>query len=165
MQNPIPSQITHVKTMAKGVRIYVDTQETVTPEQRKQLFDLYETVGHFFFFKSDKQMLVDTDISGDLPEATASGSPSRVHAVAGPPAMPPRCPPTSGSAAPSRRGGPPVPSPPPWSPAPAAAPATCSSGRPCASPVITVIVERYGPRILRAVERSAQQRQRRRSRR
>lgn len=52
MQSPIPAQITQVKTMARSVRIVVDTQEVVTPEQMAELFKLYEQVGWFFFLKN-----------------------------------------------------------------------------------------------------------------
>src|SRR5436190_12358280 len=64
MQNPLPAQITQIKTMSKFVRLTIDTQETLTPEQKSELFDLYESVGYFFFLKQP-ETTIKTD---ELPE-------------------------------------------------------------------------------------------------
>lgn len=64
MNNPLPAQITQIKTMSKFVRLTVDTQETLTPEQKSELFDLYESVGYFFFLKQ-ATVTIKTD---ELPE-------------------------------------------------------------------------------------------------
>lgn len=50
--------------MAKFVRLTVDTQETLTPGQKSELFDLYESVGYFFFLQQ-ATVTIKTD---DLPE-------------------------------------------------------------------------------------------------
>lgn len=50
--------------MSKFVRLTIDTQETLTPEQKSELFDLYESVGYFFFHKQ-ADVKIKTD---DLPE-------------------------------------------------------------------------------------------------
>lgn len=64
MQNPIPAQITQIKTMAKFVRLTIDSQETLTSGQKSELFDLYEKVGYFFFLNQpDAQIKMD-----ELPE-------------------------------------------------------------------------------------------------
>ena len=67
MKNPIPAQITQLKTMSKTVRITIDTQETLTQEQKAELFDLYDGVGYFFFFPNGERMEVDT---ANLPPIT-----------------------------------------------------------------------------------------------
>jgi hypothetical protein len=50
--------------MAKFVRLTVDTQETLTPAQKSELFDLYEKVGYLFFLDKPNTT-IKTD---DLPE-------------------------------------------------------------------------------------------------
>ena len=52
MKNPIPASISQVKTMSRYVRIVFDTQETLTPEQKAELFDLYDQTGWVYFLKA-----------------------------------------------------------------------------------------------------------------
>ena len=59
MKNPIPAQISQVKTMARSVRITFDTQETLTPDQKAELFDMNEKLGYLFFF-DQPQAKIDT---------------------------------------------------------------------------------------------------------
>lgn len=64
MKNPLPAQITNIKTMARFIRLTIDTQETLTPAQKAEMFDLYERVGYFFFLDQPNTQ-IKTD---DLPE-------------------------------------------------------------------------------------------------
>lgn len=64
MKAPIPATISQVKTMSRYVRIVFDTQETLTPEQKAELFDLYDNVGWMYFLQAP-----DTKVkTEDLPE-------------------------------------------------------------------------------------------------
>ncbi len=50
--------------MARAVRITIDTQESLTPDQTSELFALYEKLGHFFFLEKP-DVKIDTST---LPE-------------------------------------------------------------------------------------------------
>lgn len=64
MKSAIPATIFQVKTMARSVRITVDTQENISSEQLAELFSLYEKIGWFFFLNAP-----DTEIkTADLPK-------------------------------------------------------------------------------------------------
>lgn len=49
MKHPIPASITQVKTMSRYVRVVFDTQETLTADQKAELFDLYDKAGWMYF--------------------------------------------------------------------------------------------------------------------
>lgn len=67
MLEAIPSEIVEVKTMAKSLRITVDTQETLTPESMAKLFTLKDKVG-WFFFAEHAEKLPDTIETAELPD-------------------------------------------------------------------------------------------------
>lgn len=67
MLEAIPSEIVEVKTMAKSLRITVDTQETLTPESMAKLFTLKDKVGWFFFAEQAEKLPTTIDTI-DLPE-------------------------------------------------------------------------------------------------
>lgn len=45
----VPAYISHVKTMAKSLRIYIDTQENLTPDSEARIFQWRNQLGHFLF--------------------------------------------------------------------------------------------------------------------
>ena len=76
MQNPLPAQITQIKTMSKFVRLTVDTQETLTSPQKSELFDLYEKVGWFFFLNKPEATIRTEDLP-DIELEPGEKSPSQ----------------------------------------------------------------------------------------
>lgn len=61
----VPATITKITTMAdRGLRLQVDTQEITDAELKKQIFDLHDKLG-FFFFSEAPITEVPLD---DLPE-------------------------------------------------------------------------------------------------
>lgn len=81
MENPIPSQITQVKTMARAVRITVDTNELLTPPQIGELFALYEKVGWFFFLESPEARIDTSTLPAIRLEAGERSPSERLRSV------------------------------------------------------------------------------------
>ena len=50
--------------MARGMRLTIDTQENLTPEQKAEVFNLYESLG-WFFFLTEPTAVIKKD---ELPE-------------------------------------------------------------------------------------------------
>jgi hypothetical protein len=67
MIEAIPSTISHVKTMAGGLRIYVDTQENMSPDTIAKVFGLKDKLG-WFFFAEHEEKLPDKIDAAKLPE-------------------------------------------------------------------------------------------------
>jgi hypothetical protein len=81
MKNPIPAQICQVKTMARSVRITFDTQETLTANQKAELFDMNEKLGYLFFFDKPEATINTADLPA-IPLEDGEKSPSqRLRAV------------------------------------------------------------------------------------
>lgn len=67
--------------MARSVRITFDTQETLTPEQKAELFDMNEKLGYLFFFDKPNAT-IKTDELPDIQLEDGEKSPShRLRAV------------------------------------------------------------------------------------
>jgi hypothetical protein len=81
MKSAIPATIFQVKTMARSVRITVDTQENITSDQSAELFSLYEKVGWLFFLNAPDTK-IDTKEPSDFKLEPGELSPSgRLRAV------------------------------------------------------------------------------------
>lgn len=67
MIEAIPSTIEKVETMAKSLKITIETQETLTPETMAKMFTLKDKVG-WFWFAEDAKAIPETIDTKDLPD-------------------------------------------------------------------------------------------------
>src|SRR5262245_9552818 len=76
MKHPVPAVISQVKTMSRYVRVVFDTQETLSGDEKAELFDLYDKPGWLYFLQAPDSEVKTTNLP-DIQLEEGEKSPSQ----------------------------------------------------------------------------------------